>query len=146
MYSRRSGLIIGFHGCDQLTQQQVIRGEIKDLDPSENYWDWLGHGIYFWENNASRALDFATEQSQRPNPKIKTPAVIGAVIDLGYCLDLMDMDNIVLVKKSYESLKFTLALVGKDLPQNKNKSGSSDLLIRHLDCAVINSLHKKEDE
>ena len=55
------------------------------MKPSENTYDWLGHGIYFWEHNYQRALEWAQQ-----SPKVEHPAVIGAVIDLGYCLNLTD--------------------------------------------------------
>ncbi|WP_246600218.1 hypothetical protein [Candidimonas humi] len=29
------------------------------MKPSEQKYDWLGHGIYFWEGNPGRALDCA---------------------------------------------------------------------------------------
>jgi ribulose-5-phosphate 4-epimerase/fuculose-1-phosphate aldolase len=51
------------------------------LNASQNSYDWLGHGIYFWESNLQRAYEFAEEQKNRG--KIKDVAVIGAVIDLG---------------------------------------------------------------
>ena len=63
------------------------------LKPSNNSYDWLGHGVYFWENNEQRAFQFAQEASKRTSSSIKEPFVIGAVIDLGYCLDLTDMSN-----------------------------------------------------
>lgn len=47
MYSTRSGLILGFHGCDSSLAQAVVAGN-KDLRNSENNYDWLGHGVYFW--------------------------------------------------------------------------------------------------
>ncbi len=30
-----------------------------------NDYDWLGHGIYFWEKNPERAYDFAGEYRKR---------------------------------------------------------------------------------
>ena len=49
-------LIIGYHGCDARVADQVIRtGGI--LQPSENEYDWLGSGIYFWEFGPERAME-----------------------------------------------------------------------------------------
>lgn len=67
MYTRRSGLILGFHGCDKSIRDKVINESGFMLKKSENDYDWLGHGIYFWENNHERALHFAEEL--RDNPK-----------------------------------------------------------------------------
>jgi hypothetical protein len=92
MYHTKPGLIIGFHGCDEEVRDNVVMGKAK-LSFSKNQYDWLGYGMYFWEGNASRALQFAEEWKAKPrngkNP-ITTPAVLGAVIDMGYCLDLLE--------------------------------------------------------
>lgn len=50
LYSRRANLVIGFHGCDRSVVENVI---------STNDYDWLGSGIYFWENNEERAWQWA---------------------------------------------------------------------------------------
>lgn len=137
LYSSRSNLYIGFHGCDKSVVEYVING--GNLKPSQNSYDWLGHGIYFWENNEARALQFAEEASKRKSSSIKNPAVIGAVIDLGYCLDLTDMSCLYEIKQSYNALKMALNEV--QLPRNKVVGTSSDLLIRNFDCAVIEFEH-----
>ena len=64
--------------CDQSVVDKVIAGE-DNLLASKNDYDWLGNGIYFWENNEERALEWAVEMSKRKNSTIKSPAVIGAV-------------------------------------------------------------------
>jgi len=143
MYSTRSGLILAFHGCDQSIVDKIIKGK-DNLKKSENSYDWLGHGAYFWENSPSRALDFVTHLKDLPsNTKsknsIKNPAVIGAVLDLGYCLDLLDFDNLKLLKSGYELLKETHN--SSKLPQNKKTGDLKELLLRELDCAVIQTLH-----
>ncbi len=140
LYSSRSNLYLGFHGCDKSLVEEVIRGDRNHLPTSNNEYDWLGHGIYFWENNEQRALQFAQEKALR-DPRIKEPFVIGAVIDLGYCLDLTDMSCLSELKQSYEALKKALTKSMVDLPVNKNVGGNNDLLLRNLDCAVIEYEH-----
>ena len=78
LYSRRSNLVIGFHGCDQSVVDAVVAGK-TELLASTNDYDWLGSGIYFWENNEERAWQWAMELSKSPKASIKKPAVIGAV-------------------------------------------------------------------
>jgi len=83
---------LGFHGCDRSVAAAVISRK-KALKPSRNSYDWLGEGIYFWENNPRRALEFAVQSQarlRRGQRAVKNPAVIGAVIDLGYCMNLLD--------------------------------------------------------
>jgi len=52
--------VIGFHSCDKEVGIKVLNGEL-DLNPSDNAWDWLGGGVYFWEQNPDRAVQYATE-------------------------------------------------------------------------------------
>jgi hypothetical protein len=35
---------------------------VNQWQPSTNEWDWLGHGIYFWEHSPERALRWAQER------------------------------------------------------------------------------------
>jgi hypothetical protein len=58
MYIIRPNLIIGFHGCDAETCQYLLNIHDKII-LSEKPYDWLGHGMYFWENNYERALLWA---------------------------------------------------------------------------------------
>lgn len=46
--------ILGYHGCDKAIAEKVFAGT-SGLKPSDNDYDWLGDGIYFWEHNAQRA-------------------------------------------------------------------------------------------
>ena len=79
-YSKLPNLVLGFHGCDVSTYERVIVGG-EPIMPSTNDYDWLGSGVYFWEQNYERALQWAQESRG-----VERPAVIGAVIDLGNCL------------------------------------------------------------
>jgi len=140
MYSKKTNLLIGFHGCDKTVRDDVLNG--KELKPSLNAYDWLGNGIYFWEADPKRALEWAQQASKRPASSIKSPAVLGAVIDLGNCLDLMNRQSIPILKLGYEWLKKSYENTEKVMPQNKNVKNSNDLLLRELDCAVIQKIHE----
>lgn len=133
--------VLGYHGCDRAIAERVLAG--KDVvRPSHNEWDWLGEGAYFWEANAQRAHDFAVELKDRPRTakqRIKRPAVIGAVIDLGLCLNLLDSQFVQLLRDAYDHLEQFTAEAGMELPRN---SGGHDLLRRNLDCAVIRTAHQ----
>ena len=50
MYTKLPNLTIGFHGCKQETYDNVIKHN-QPLNKSMNRYDWLGNGIYFWENS-----------------------------------------------------------------------------------------------
>lgn len=140
MYSKLPNLVLGFHGCDISTYDEVLHHH-RPLNPSDNDYDWLGPGIYFWEQNLERALQWAKDAAKRKNSRVKTPAVIGAVIDLGFCLNLMDSRNIEILQKQYELFSLQMSMIGAEMPENSNLKNDSDYLLRKLDCAVIKNLH-----
>lgn len=147
MYSVLPSFILGFHGCDKDVAERVLGGH-KKLRFSKNDYDWLGSGVYFWENNPKRAIEYARSIKKNPHlcrEKVKTPAVLGAVIDPGHCLNLLDSKNLQLIKESYLTLKSAMAAAGIDLPKNKRDGQSDDLLLRRLDCAVIEMTHQLQD-
>jgi hypothetical protein len=82
---------------------------------------------------------------ERIKTPINDPFIIGAVIDLGYCLDLLNSDCLELLQQSYEILRDTTAKLEVELPTNKPIGKDGDLLLRHLDCAVIQSFHSFND-
>lgn len=140
MYTKLPNLVLGFHGCDEATYNKVIR-EGEALKESNNKYDWLGNGIYFWENSYQRAWEWAEK-----NPKYKNPKVIGAVIDLGFCLNLTDYGCLELLKKGYESLKVSCVKSGCEMPVNHGVNQKTrDILLRDLDCSVIEMIHVQRD-
>jgi len=146
MYSKRAGLILGFHGCDKSVRNKVITLKTDGLQSSSNDYDWLGNGIYFWENNCKRAMEFAIFLKNNPphNSKqiIKEPAVIGAVIDLGYCFDLLDSEYLYLLKEGYKLLTISKERFELKIPKNVPLVNNGDLIKRYLDCAVIETIHQ----
>jgi hypothetical protein len=107
------------------------------LTASVNDYDWLGHGIYFWEHGPERALDWAREQSGRS--KLSEPVALGAHIHLGKCFDLLDIRYTKVLNESYEDFERAMKLSGKEVPTNQSlHAGDSDRLLRRLDCAMIN--------
>src|ERR1700722_11495345 len=134
-------LVIGYHGCDVRIARKVISLQ-EHLKPSQNAWDWLGHGIYFWEDSLSRAERWALAESQRYDSKIKYPAVLGAVIDLGNCLNLTDVEALAHVKTAYEEYRRFCGSANLQTARNRGP----ELRARHLDCAVMETLHQLRRE
>lgn len=137
MYSSKPALVLGFHGLDETVGKKVLNGE-DILRPSTNDYDWLGEGVYFWENSVERARQYAIEASQRRGSTIKKPFVIGAVIDFGNCLDLLDKRWLDFLRVAYDEMVMALKEQGKALPSNAPfRSNDFDFKKRELDCAVI---------
>lgn len=142
LYSRRPSFVFGFHGLDRAVALDILNGKTP-FRHSNNSYDWLGHGVYFWENSLERARQYAEEDSRRRRSPIKEPFVLGAVIDLGDCLDLLDQKYLDLVQEAHRQLRDVLAAKGRGLPTNRGFSSNDfDFKRRELDCAVIRYTHQ----
>jgi hypothetical protein len=121
---RFSRIVLGYHGCEPSFSEALLRGEvlIEAWEPSQNPYDWLGHGIYFWE--------FAPRRAQTWGGK---GGVVGAVIQLGLCLDLTDVQYTELLRNHYRVVRQSRKQQQLALPKNKGKR-------RDLDCLIINEL------
>lgn len=138
MHRLSASFVLGYHGCDATVAEKLLAGE--RFLPSSNDYDWLGPGVYFWEANPQRGLDFAIEASARAS-SIRRPAVVGAVIELGLCLDMTTRKALEMVREAYVTLKASFDTAGQPLPRN-----SADFLRRNLDCAVVQRLHSILDD
>jgi hypothetical protein len=138
--------IVGYHGCDIKIGSKIIDGEVAHLKPSKNPYDWLGDGIYFFEDDLLRAQVFAQATAAAPGKKLTAqpityPYAIGAVIRLGNCLDLSKQSGIDELIKAHAALERGKG-PDQELPINK-RAGEQDEegILHNLDRAVINYLH-----
>ncbi|MDT8447802.1 MAG: hypothetical protein RRB13_13005 [bacterium] len=139
--------VLAYHGCDQSIVEKIVNDATSNLEPSKNNYDWLGHGTYFWENDPQRARKYAEDIHKNPRlsskDPIKNPAVIGAIIDLGNCFNLIEAKHLDFLKGGYEHFKAHTEKLKKPLPTNRSGlRKTTDLLLRELDCAVIESIHE----
>lgn len=134
MYSKLPNLVLGFHGCRMEVYEKVLVKR-EPLLASANDYDWLGNGIYFWEQNYQRAYEWAVNRYGEEG------AVIGAVIDLGYCLNLTDSASSEILRQGYNLLRIRCEAVNIPLPTNIPSKRTKDVLLRNLDCAVIQQIH-----
>jgi hypothetical protein len=126
---RFSRIVLGYHGCAPEFAEALIRGEMA-LDawqPSRNPYDWLGHGIYFWE--------FAPHRTRVWGGK---GGVVGAVLQLGLCLDLTDVKHTNLLREEYRAVRRSRRQLGVPMPRNRGKR-------RDLDCLIINELTRSSE-
>lgn len=130
--------LIGYHGCERQLVEDILAHRTELLH-SANDWDWLGKGVYFWVDGPERAARWAQEQKDRG--KIKNPAVLGAYINPGLCLNLTDVGVAEQLGVAFEFLRESTKSSGAEMPVN---SGIRDgiHLNRKLDCAVFNTVHQ----
>lgn len=107
------------------------------MKPSNNPGVWLGASLYFRERNQERAWQFAVEQRNRG--KVKNPPLIAAFIHSGRCFDLTRSAATDALAGAYEDFASSIRALGAPLPENRAGSRAlDDLLLRDLDCAVLN--------
>lgn len=144
-YAGTPMVAFGFHGCKKSVAQKVINTN-EDIIDSNNDYDWLGTGKYFWESNPERAMEWTKSKYRGQKDG---PAVIGACIDLTACLNLLDKSNLNKLKIAYEILEIKRKKAGLELPKNTSSQNddisSNDKLYRKLDCLVINELCNRNE-
>lgn len=118
-------VVTGYHGTRGDRAHDIVA--TGRFQPSRNDYDWLGHGIYFWEFAPLRAWQWARKKYGAD------AAVVEAQVELGYCLDLSDIRFTESLKTAYDGLREAYARLGRALPLNKGGA-------RCLDCLVINYL------
>ena len=130
--------VLGYHSCTEEFARDLLLGKkaISEWELSENRWDWLGHGIYFWEHSPERALRWAREQHE---PKGEKAAIIGAVVQLGKSFDLLNEGITAILADSYKELRRVFRQRKEPIPKNTGK----DWKLRMRDCLVINDCLEK---
>jgi hypothetical protein len=123
MLTESNRIVPGYHGTSVQYASSIMHGGA--LRASQNDYDWLGHGAYFWEGAPFRAWDWARKKYGAD------AAVIEADIRLGFCLDLTDIRYTSAIRLAFDGLREAYAAKGLTIPANRGKA-------RRLDCLVIN--------
>jgi hypothetical protein len=111
------GLIArGYHGTTLVAAKRIV--STKEFHQEVKPWHWLGQGVYFWQDAPLRAWDWA---EQRVADDLKDgirsePAVISAIIDLGECLDLLDIGQWGFVEEAWLKVANDFEQSGEPIP------------------------------
>lgn len=126
---RNAVAIYGYHGTYREAAAAIL--ESGKFIESENEYDWLGMGVYFFQDAPIRAWEFARDKHHAE------AAVVGAEIrlNLDECIDLLDITWERPLLAAYESLRRQSKLAKQPFGKvyRQNRSGRHE-----LDCAVIN--------
>jgi hypothetical protein len=117
--------VYGYHGTSQTKAASILKNGFLT---SDNDYDWLGTGIYFFQDAPMRAKQWAIEQ--HPNE----PAVICARIQLDNCIDLFDVKWFPILKNIYNLFGEQYRETNKPLPKQNPLHSKA----HRLDCAFFN--------
>ena len=135
--------LIGFHGCDARFAERITTPgvNIEEWQHSARAWEWLGDGVYFWEQAILRAWEWADYICNRNGGG--EPAVVGAVIDPATLIDLGDTEFDDKMRAAFDSVKASFDSQGKPLPANRNFASEPhdpDRKFRELDRLVVEEM------
>ncbi|AFY94538.1 hypothetical protein [Chamaesiphon minutus] len=117
--------VYGYHGTSQTKAASILKNGFLS---SDNDYDWLGTGIYFFQDAPMRAKKWATEM--HPDE----PAVICSLIELDNCIDLFDIMWFPILKNVYNLFDEEYRSTNRPFPkQNPSRSKA-----HRLDCAFFN--------
>jgi hypothetical protein len=126
-YSDYHRTVVGFHGTKRSTALEIVQGN-REFEPSTNDDDWLGNGIYFWEYAPQQAFSWAA--TRKAGKKwTEDIAVLGSMIRLGNCFDLLDPGNAEDLSTFYKAYRQTLADSRAAMPPNVRQ--------KRLNCSVF---------
>lgn len=114
----------GYHGTKRELAETILQ---VGFEKSRNEYDWLGDGVYFFQDAPARAMDWARDRFH------DSAAVVGALIRLEDCMDLLDIGWSQLLHDAYDS--FLDAHKKANLPLPRQSKGA-----HRLDREVINYL------
>ena len=138
MHSKPPQVVFGFHGCDRLVFDEVVRGRSR-ARPGYERLRPARRGRLPLGNSHDRAPGWAARSRS-----VSTPAVIGSAIDLSRCLNLIDSEYTDILAAEFEIMRGWYERLGIPLPTNGGRGDGEPL--RRLDCAVIEHLHTFYDE
>jgi hypothetical protein len=117
--------VYGYHGTSQSKAANILK---HGFLASDNDYDWLGTGIYFFQDAPIRAKQWATQQ--HPND----PAVICAIIQLENCIDLFDVGWQPLLKSLYNPFVESWRSTNQPFPRQDPERSKA----HRLDCSFLN--------
>ncbi|MEM0984283.1 MAG: hypothetical protein AAGI17_10070 [Planctomycetota bacterium] len=125
--------VVGYHGTRRDTALAIVQGE-RPFSPSRNDDDWLGNGVYFWEYAPKQALRWAERRYKKQK---QATAVLGAMIRLGSCFDLLDPDNAKTLQREHKKML-------KDLQASGITPKKNALSKKYLDCATFEYFYRTQ--
>lgn len=115
-------IAIGYHGTRSEWADIIER---DGFQVSKNPYDWLGDGVYFFQDAPSRAREWAYDHYKDDG------AVIAAEIRLEHCMDLLDVGWTEVLSNAYDSYLKRIRQLGHSRP---TQAGGA----HYLDREVIN--------
>lgn len=121
--------VFGFHGTTREAADEITA---HGFQVSKNEYDWLGDGIYFFQDAPVRAWQWAIDQHGADSA-----AVVGTELRLTDCLDLLDIKWTQVVSGVYSHYITNLKQAGLALPRQTPGAHRLDREVRNYAVGVL---------
>ena len=120
--------LIGYHGTSKDAALTILAEGFK---VSANDYDWLGDGVYFFQDARLRAWEWAWKLYH------EEAAVIGAKIDFSDCMDLLDIGWAHFLAKAYDGFLGKLKETGLQIPRQTRGAHRLDREVINYAVAIL---------
>ena len=117
----------GFHGTTEANAESILE---NGFNPSENPYDWLGGGVYFFQDAPHAAHDYAKKYCREHGGE---PAVLRSQIRLASCADLFDTELNDIFGAIYEKY----SQVNESIPVNRGGYRPLDRTVMDYACLIL---------
>lgn len=119
---------IGYHGTSSSAAESILK---EGFRISRNSYDWLGDGVYFFQEAPQRAWDWALQF--HPD----APAVVAAEIRIVDCIDLLDTGWASFMNEAYNSYLRLVNLAGEEIPEQAGGNHRLDREVMNYAVGVL---------
>lgn len=91
--------VYGYHATDAETVANVLHE--KHIKKSENWYDWLGVGSYFYQEAPLRALKWLTQEKHEGTIEPSKAGLLCAKIQIREFIDLLEPDWVEVIARTY---------------------------------------------
>ena len=117
--------VYGYHGTSAEVASLIIQ---QGFNVSANDYDWLGTGVYFFQDAPARAWEWAKQQHPA------NPGVIRSTIRLENCIDLLDIQWFPTIRNVYSLFIEDYRQANRPFPRQNPERAKA----HRLDCAYFN--------
>ena len=125
------GTVMGYHGTNILAANAILD---EGFRISENQYDWLGDGVYFFQEAPQRAWDWALTRHGHE------AAVVGARISTVECINLLDTGWNSFMANAYDSYLSFLNRLGDRVPEQSGGNHRLDREVMNYAVGVLEDL------
>lgn len=126
---KTSLMVLGYHGTKRSYVTSILNNGFL---PSTNEYDWLGDGVYFFQDAPNRARTWAADCYG------SDVCVIGAEIELIDCIDLLDTGWSEFLADVYDKYLEKMKTEGISLPRQSTGAHRLDRAVLNYAVSVLN--------